>query len=134
MPTRVTVRWAMARAGTRSRTTTARVLRIRIPPPGCAHGTSRHQQQLPHRPPSLQVAMRLCRLRKRVLLVHAHLQLAGADHGEEIAGALLELLAPGDVVRERRAGEEQRSFLRELDRIERWHRAAGGAEEGEAAS
>src|ERR1043165_2703396 len=80
---------------------------------------SRNEQQLPRRPPPLQVAVRLRRVGKRVFVVNPHLQLARAAHREQIAGALLELFAGGDVVAEGGAGEEEGAFLGKLDRVGR---------------
>src|SRR5687768_4713712 len=60
--------------------------------------TLRNQQYLARRLPALERAMRLGGILQRKLELGAQLELAGGDPTEEIARALLQLLAGRDVV------------------------------------
>src|SRR3954451_1751016 len=90
--------------------------------------TLRNQQHLPRRLPPLQIAMRLLRVGKGVFVRDAQLQLPVRDPRQHVVRAARELLACGDVVGEGRAGEEERAFAREDNRIE-WRDCAARASE-----
>src|SRR5690349_2420013 len=64
--------------------------------------------------PTFEIAMRLLCFGERVDFVNPQLELAPRDRPQYIARTPFELLARQSVVRERRARDEERSFLREL--------------------
>src|SRR5262249_41866512 len=66
--------------------------------------------------------------------VYAHLKLAVGDPAEEVSGAPEQLVAAGDVVTERGAGQEERASGAEHLGIERRDGSAGLAEEHEVAA
>src|SRR5581483_2937567 len=102
--------------------------------PESAIAGSWNQQDLSRRLSSFEIAMRLLRIRQRVLVANAQLQLSRHDVAEDAGSAMLELGARRDVVRQRRPREKQRAFAREQNRIEGRHRAARSAEEHEIAA
>src|SRR5207247_1007631 len=89
-----------ARSGRRGRAPSARAAARR----------SRNEQHLARRLAALERAVRLRGVLERELEFHAQLQLALADPAEQLAGALLQLLARGDVVEQARAREEERAL------------------------
>src|ERR1035438_9723710 len=77
----------------------------------------RQQQQFTRRLPCLEVAVRLLRLRKRIDMLDPQFELAIANHAEHSSSALLQLFRSEDVGAERRPRQENRSLLREHQRI-----------------
>src|ERR1700747_3327697 len=87
---------------------------------GCSSG---QQQQLSCSPPAFQVSVRADRVLQRVGMLDPKLERSFQDHVEHRLGALLQLLRRCDVGAQRGPSYEQR-FLRKLDQVQGWHRAA----------
>src|SRR6185369_8723720 len=71
------------------------------------------QDRRPARLAGFEIAMRLGRVLEGVALLDFDLHLAALDHIEQLARGSLELRAIGDVIEQRRPGQEQRALLGE---------------------
>src|SRR5271155_2441258 len=69
------------------------------------------QQQLSSRLPCFQIPMCPLRLSQRIAMFNSQLEFSGSDHSKHDARPLHQLFARGDVVRQRRPGQKQRSLL-----------------------
>ena len=81
-----------------------------------------------------EVAVGLGGFGEWVVVFEAELEGAVGDPAEDVAGALLEVGAGGDVVLQGGAGDEERAHGGELDEVEGRDGAAGSAVEGEQAA
>ena len=76
-----------------------------------------HQNRRSHRPPSLQIPMRLRRFGKRIGLTDVDNHLTAPHYIEQIPGGGLQQLAVPDVGAKRRSLDIERSLLRQQTNI-----------------
>src|SRR5579863_670650 len=88
----------------------------------------RHQHRRAGGAPAFKIPVGVGGAGERISLADHDAYLAGAHRGKQLARGLGEFLARGDVVKERRAGEEQRAAFGELERTDGGRRTGGIAE------